>query len=163
MDGSMLFARWRQCAPHLYILPWTHLNPQPKRHLDRFSRFFTVADRQTDGQTDWPTEKQRPVYSRRLHWIRRSLRRRVLFLFSGRQLSFWASADLRCCLLAINETDTQPSDKYTDANTLKRQFTKNRHFGTIAQLCRTVYSQVRRLSTIGKKLVKQQCLFHMSS
>jgi len=28
---------------------------------------------------------------------------------------------------------------------------KNRHFGTIAQLCRAVFSQLRHVSTIGKK------------
>jgi len=37
------------------------------------------------------------------------------------------------------------------------------HLGTIAQLCRAISSQLRHLSTIGKKLVKQQCLPHMSS
>ena len=31
---------------------------------------------------------------------------------------------------------------------------KNRHLGTIAQLCRAVYSQLRHVSTIGKKLAK---------
>jgi len=36
---------------------------------------------------------------------------------------------------------------------------KNRHVGTIAQLCWAVSSQLRNVSTIGKKLVKQ----HMSS
>jgi len=34
---------------------------------------------------------------------------------------------------------------------------KNRHLGTIAQLCRTISLQLRHVSTIGKKLVKQQC------
>jgi len=40
---------------------------------------------------------------------------------------------------------------------------KNRHFGTIAQLFRAVSLQLRHVSTIGKRLVKQQHLFHMSS
>ena len=40
---------------------------------------------------------------------------------------------------------------------------KIRHLGTIAQLCRAISSQLRHVSTIGKKLVKQQYLFHMSS
>ena len=35
-------------------------------------------------------------------------------------------------------------------------------FGTIGQLCRAVSSQLRHISTIGKKLVKQQYLLHMS-
>jgi len=40
---------------------------------------------------------------------------------------------------------------------------KIRHLGTIAQLCRATSSQMRHVSTIGKKLVKQQCLPHMAS
>jgi len=39
---------------------------------------------------------------------------------------------------------------------------KNRHLGTIAQLWPAVSSQLRHVSTIGKKLVKQQYLPHMS-
>jgi len=39
---------------------------------------------------------------------------------------------------------------------------KNRHLGTIAQLCRAISSQARYLSTIGKKLVKQQYVLQMS-
>jgi len=37
---------------------------------------------------------------------------------------------------------------------------KNRHLGTIAQLCRAISSQLRHVSTIGKKLVKQQYVLH---
>jgi len=40
---------------------------------------------------------------------------------------------------------------------------KNRHFGTIAQLYRAISSQLRYVSTIGKKLVKHRYLLHMSS
>ena len=40
---------------------------------------------------------------------------------------------------------------------------KNRHLGTIAQLCRAISSQLRHLSTIGKKPVKQQYVLQMSS
>ena len=39
---------------------------------------------------------------------------------------------------------------------------KNRHLAIIAQLCRAISSQVRHVSTIGKKLIKQQYLLHMS-
>ena len=39
---------------------------------------------------------------------------------------------------------------------------KIRHLGTIAQLYRAISSQLRHVSTIGKKPVKQQCLPHMS-
>jgi len=35
---------------------------------------------------------------------------------------------------------------------------KNRRLRTIVQLCRAISSQLRHLSTIGKKLVKQQYL-----
>ena len=40
------------------------------------------------------------------------------------------------------------------ANTGRKKFAKNRHLGTIAQLCRAISSQLRHVSTIGKKLVK---------
>jgi len=39
---------------------------------------------------------------------------------------------------------------------------KNRHLRTIAHLCRAISSQLRHVSPIGKKLVKQQYLPHMS-
>ena len=39
---------------------------------------------------------------------------------------------------------------------------KSRYLGTIAQLCRAISSQLRHVLTIGKKLVKQQYLLHMS-
>ena len=39
---------------------------------------------------------------------------------------------------------------------------KNRHLGTIAQLCRAISSQLRHVSTIGKKLVKQRYVLHTS-
>jgi len=38
---------------------------------------------------------------------------------------------------------------------------KNRHLGTIPQLCRAISSQLRHVSTIGKKLIKQQYLLYM--
>ena len=41
---------------------------------------------------------------------------------------------------------------------LNIQDAKNRHLRTIAQICRAVFSQLRHVSTIGKKLVKQQYL-----
>ena len=47
-------------------------------------------------------------------------------------------------------------------NTGRKKVAKNRHLGTIAQLCRAISSQLRHISTIGKKLVKQQYLLHMS-
>jgi len=43
------------------------------------------------------------------------------------------------------------------------QDAKDRHFGTIAQLCRAVSSQLGHISTIEKKLVKRRYLRHMFS
>ena len=40
---------------------------------------------------------------------------------------------------------------------------KSRHLGTIALLCRAISLQIRHISTIGKKLVKQQYLPHKCS
>ena len=48
-------------------------------------------------------------------------------------------------------------------NTGRKKVTKNRHLGTIPQLCRAISSQLRHVSTIGKKLIKQQYLLYMSS
>jgi len=47
-------------------------------------------------------------------------------------------------------------------NTGCKNDAKNCHLRTIAQLCRAISSQLRHASTIGKKLVKQQYLPHMS-
>jgi len=47
-------------------------------------------------------------------------------------------------------------------NTGRKKVAKNRYLSTIAQLCRAISSQLRHILTIGKKLVKQQYLLHMS-
>ena len=39
------------------------------------------------------------------------------------------------------------------ANTGRKSVAKNRHLGTIAQLCRKISSQLRHVSTIGKNLL----------
>jgi len=44
---------------------------------------------------------------------------------------------------------------------LEIQDAKNRHFGTIAQICQAISSELRHVSTIGK-IVKQQYLLQMS-
>jgi len=49
------------------------------------------------------------------------------------------------------------------ANAGPKKVVKNRHLGTIPQLCRAISSQLRHVSTIGKKLVKQQYLLHMAN
>jgi len=38
-------------------------------------------------------------------------------------------------------------------NTGRKNYAKNRHLRTIAQLCRAIPSQVRHVSTIGKNLL----------
>ena len=48
------------------------------------------------------------------------------------------------------------------ANTGPKKVATNRHLGTIAQLCPAISLQLRHVSTIGKKLVKQQYLPYMS-
>jgi len=48
-------------------------------------------------------------------------------------------------------------------NTGCKKITKNSHLGTIKQLCRAVSLQLRHVSTIGKTVVKQKYLLHMSS
>jgi len=47
-------------------------------------------------------------------------------------------------------------------NTGRKKSPKNRHLGTIAQLCRAMSLQLRHVPTIGEKLVKQQYLLHVS-
>jgi len=63
------------------------------------------------------------------------------------------SANLRCrsetCCLA---------EKYRT-----QKLAKNRHLGNITQLCWAISSQLRHISTIGKKTAKQQYLLHMFS
>ena len=47
-------------------------------------------------------------------------------------------------------------------NTGHKNYAKNHHLCTIAQLCRAISSQLRHASTIGKKLVKWQYLLHIT-
>jgi len=43
-------------GPHFYLAPWARRSPQPKRHVDRFSRFCSAHD--CDGQTDRPADRE---------------------------------------------------------------------------------------------------------
>jgi len=52
--------------------------------------------------------------------------------------------------------------RWKHRNTGCKNDAKNRHLGTIAQLCRAISSQLRHVSTIGK-LIKQQYVLHISS
>jgi len=42
--------------PIQYVVPWTQLSPQCKRHLDQFSGFCKAHDR--DRQTDRPPDRR---------------------------------------------------------------------------------------------------------
>jgi len=46
-------------------------------------------------------------------------------------------------------------------NTGRKKVAKNRHLRTIAQFCRAISSQLRHVSTIGKKHFKQQYVLQM--
>jgi len=48
------------------------------------------------------------------------------------------------------------------ANTGRKKVAKNRHLGTIAQFCGAISSRLRHVSTVRKKLVKQQYVLQMS-
>jgi len=49
------------------MVPWAHPSPQPKRHLDRSSR-FAVLTSVTDQQTDRPTDHAtRSLFNNRPH------------------------------------------------------------------------------------------------
>jgi len=48
-------------------------------------------------------------------------------------------------------------------NTGRKKWPKIRHLRTIAQNCRVISSQLRHASTIGKKIIKHQYLFHKFS
>ena len=68
-----------------------------------------------------------------------------------------------CGLSANLECRSEMCCKRVAENTGSKKVAKNRYLGTVAQLCRAITSQLRHISTIGKKLVKQQYLFHVSS
>jgi len=56
-----------------------------------------------------------------------------------------------CCLSANLRCRSETCCMGLAANTGRKKSSKNRHLGTIAQLCRAVSSQLRHVSTIGKK------------
>jgi len=47
-------------------------------------------------------------------------------------------------------------------NTGRKKEAKGQHLSTIAQRCQAVSSQLRHVSTVGKKFFKQQYMLHMS-
>ena len=143
----MLVLRWmcygntgRQCCPQIFPVP----------HLRNYSR---------------PMEYSRPLYFCPVVSSSSSFFFFFFFLAYSQPSQIgclpyfhtWCglSANLGCrsetCCLRLAE------------NTGRKKVAKNRYLGTIAQLRRAISSHLRHLSTIGKKLVKQQYLLHMSS
>jgi len=58
------------------------------------------------------------------------------------------------CGLSVNlECMSETSCTRLAENTGRKNDAKNRHLGTIAQLCRAISSQLRHISTIGKNLL----------
>jgi len=83
----------------------------------------------------------------------------VLWLLSRRRLDVYHTSTHDVALVHIYNACL----KCAARGFLKIQDAKNRHLCTIAQLCPAISSQQRHVSTIGKKLVKQQYLLHMFS
>ena len=77
---------------------------------------------------------------------------------SGRRVDVYHTSTHGVALVRIYSAGL----KCTARGLLQTHDAKNRHLGTIAQLCRAISSQLRHVSTIGKKLVKQQYLLRMS-
>ena len=66
----------------------------------------------------------------------------------------WLSANLEC--------RSETCWARLAANAGRKKSSKSRHLGTIPQLCWAISSQLRHVSTVGKKFVKQQYLIQMS-
>jgi len=81
---------------------------------------------------------------------------------SGGRVDVYHTFYTWCGLSANLECRSEMCWKRLAGNTGRKNDAKNRHSGTIAQRCRAESSQLRHVSTIGKKLVKQQYVVHMS-
>ena len=66
---------------------------------------------------------------------------------SGRRLDVYDTSTHGVALVRINNACL----KCAARGSLEIQDAKNRHFGTIAQLCRDISSELRHVSTIGKR------------
>jgi len=86
----------------------------------------------------------------------------ILFFFPRliSAVADWVSAILphMVCLRANLRCRSETCCTGLAGNAGPKKVTKNRHLGTIAQLCRAISSQLRQESTIGKMFVKQQYL-----
>jgi len=77
---------------------------------------------------------------------------------SGRRLDVYDTSTHGVALVRILNAGLKRAMR----GSLKIQDAKSRHLGTIPQLCRAISSQLRDVSTIGKKLDKQHYLLHIS-
>jgi len=89
----------------------------------------------------------------------------LFLLFFPRLISaaaHWTSTILHtwCGLDAILECMSEMCCTWLAEIAGCKNYSKNHHLGTIAQLCHTISLQLRHVSTIGKKLVKQQHISH---
>jgi len=82
---------------------------------------------------------------------------------SGRRVDVYHTCTAWCGLSANLECRSEMCSTRLAWNTRRKNDAKNRRLGTIAQFCRAESSQLRHVSTIGKKLVKQQNVLHMSA
>ena len=86
---------------------------------------------------------------------------RAIYIFHPVVCSFFFFLSTWCGLSANFGCRSETCCTRLAENTGRKKVTKNRHLGTIAQLCRAISSQLRHISTIGKKLDKQQNVLHL--
>ena len=83
---------------------------------------------------------------------------------SGRRLDVYHTFTHGVCGLSANlECMSEMCGTRLAANTGRKKVAKNRHLGTIPQICRAISSQLRHISAIGKKPVKQQYLLYVTA
>jgi len=81
---------------------------------------------------------------------------------SRRKLDVCHASTHGVALVRIQDAGLKPAARVSLKTQDAKKSPKNRHLGTIAQICRAISWQLRHVSTIGEKLVKQQYVLHMS-
>ena len=84
-----------------------------------------------------------------------------IFFFFSRLIS--AVRDCMSAMCDLSANLESRSEIGNAGNAGPKKSPKNRYLDSITQLCRAISSQRRHVSTIRKKLVKQQCLPHTCS
>jgi len=80
---------------------------------------------------------------------------------SRRRLDVCHTSTHGVALVRIYDAGLEPAARGSLKTQDAKKVAKNRHLGTIPQLCRATSSQLRHIWTIGKKIVKQQYVLHM--